>query len=71
MTDRRELPSRSAAGNQIAPLLTIAEVAELLRTSEQTVRRLVAARRIPCLRIGRQIRFVPGDVFRWLEARKE
>lgn len=52
-------------------LLTITQVAELLSVSGKTVRRMVVARRIPCVRIGRQIRFVPGDVFRWLEARKE
>jgi excisionase family DNA binding protein len=52
-------------------LLTIVEVADHLRLSEKTLRRLIARGRIPCVRIGRQIRFLPGDVFRWLEARKE
>jgi excisionase family DNA binding protein len=55
----------------LAPLLTIRGLADLLGTSEKTVRRMVCAGRIPCVRFGRQIRFLPGDVFRWLEARKE
>lgn len=55
----------------VPQLMTLAEVAQALQLSEKTVRRLVAARRIPCVRLGRGLRFVPGDVFRWLEARKE
>lgn len=52
-------------------LMTLPEVARMLQLSDKTVRRLVAARRIPCVRLGRQIRFVPSEVFRWVEARKE
>jgi len=54
-----------------APLLTLREVAALLRVSEKTLRRWVAERRIPCLRLGRVIRFERCDVFRWVSARKE
>jgi excisionase family DNA binding protein len=53
------------------PLLSIAEVARLLKLSPKRVRRLVARGSLPCYRIGRLVRFAPGDVFRWLEARKE
>jgi excisionase family DNA binding protein len=53
-----------------SPLLTISEVAKLLNVSEKSVQRFVA-RGMPCYRIGRLVRFAPGDVFRWLEARKE
>lgn len=70
-----DAPDSSAQRRPVAaalqPLLTLAEVAEVLRVSEKTIRRLVAARGIPCLRLGRQLRFVPGDVLRWLAARKE
>jgi len=52
-------------------LLTLREVANLLRVSEKTVRRWVASRRIPCLRLGRAIRFRVGDVSRWLSAHQE
>ena len=52
-------------------LLTIREVARYLGVSEKTIRRMVAAGLIPCVRIGRAIRFLPGDVFRWVSARRE
>ena len=52
-------------------MLTLREVAEYLRVSEKTVRRWVAQRRIPCVRLGRAVRFVRGDVFRWVSARKD
>lgn len=51
-------------------LLTLREVAAYLRVSEKTVRRWVAQGRIPCVRLGRVVRFVAGDVFRWVSARK-
>lgn len=53
------------------PLLSITEVARLLNLSVKSVRRLVARGSLPCYHIGRLVRFAPGDVFRWLEARKE
>ena len=53
------------------PLLTVREVADLLRVAEKTVRRWVAQRRLPCVRLGRAIRFARGDVFRWVSARKD
>jgi len=53
------------------PLLTLDELASHLRLSQRTIRRLVAARRLPCVRIGRQLRFDPADVFRFVSARKD
>ena len=55
----------------MGPLLTPREVADLLQVSEKTVGRLVAHRRLPCVRFGRSVRFLSGDVLRWLAARKE
>ena len=52
-------------------LLTLPELAERLQLSEKTIRRMVATGRLPCVRLGRQLRFLPGDVFRWLAARRE
>lgn len=51
-------------------LLTLREVAEYLAVSERTVRRLIAAADLPCLRIGSQIRFDPATLLRWISARK-
>jgi excisionase family DNA binding protein len=52
------------------PLLTLREVAEYLAVSERTVRRLIAADDLPCLRIGSQIRFDRATLLRWISARK-
>ncbi len=52
-------------------LLRAREVAEIVGVSEKTLHRYIRERDFPCLRIGRVLRFSPGDVFRWLEARKE
>jgi excisionase family DNA binding protein len=52
-------------------LLTLPEVAAFLRLSPRSVRRLVGSRRLPCVRIGRVLRFHPADLFRFVEARKE
>jgi excisionase family DNA binding protein len=50
----------------LRPLLTLPEVARLLNLSTRTVRRL----RIPCVRIGRSVRYCPSDVERFLAARR-
>jgi putative molybdopterin biosynthesis protein len=42
--------------------LTTRELADLLRVSEMTVRRLVQRGEIPCYRFGRRIRFLVDDV---------
>jgi len=48
------------------PLLTIDQVAQRLKVSTKTVRRL----RIPCVRLGRLVRFHASDVERFLAARR-
>ena len=48
------------------PLLTAKEVCELLRVSSRHLRRL----NVPCVRFGRLVRYRRGDVFRWVEARR-
>jgi excisionase family DNA binding protein len=53
----RPLGRASVVGS--SPLLTYPEAAALLRVSRSTLTRLVAARRIPHLRIGAQVRFDP------------
>jgi excisionase family DNA binding protein len=44
-------------------LLTVAEAAEVLRTSERFPRRLIAERRIPFVRVGRHVR-IPESALR-------
>jgi excisionase family DNA binding protein len=53
------------------PLLVDMEtVARWLSTSTRHVRRLVAERRIPFVKVGHFVRFDPADVARWVEAQK-
>lgn len=47
-------------------LLGVRELADRLGTSERFVRRLVAERRMPFLKVGRFVRFDPRDVDAWL-----
>lgn len=61
MSKPAEIPDR---------LLTAAELAGMLRLSPKTIQRLTGRGLLPCIRIGRSVRFAPGDVARWLEARK-
>ncbi|MCA1459005.1 helix-turn-helix domain-containing protein [Bradyrhizobium sp. BRP22] len=49
-----------------AELLTAAEVAELLRISASSVRRLQQRRRIAFLKVGGSIRFTKHDVISYL-----
>jgi excisionase family DNA binding protein len=48
-------------------LLTIDQLAEQLGVTQRHVRRLVAERRIPFLKVGRFVRFDPSDVGTWLD----
>ena len=64
-------PSHPGDARSLPRLLTVPEVAEALQVSPKTVCRLAALRRLPCVRFGRTLRFVPGDVLAWLSARKE
>jgi excisionase family DNA binding protein len=53
---------------QVERLLTVAEVAELLGTTERFPRRLIAERRIRFVRIGRHVRIPESAVRRFIEA---
>jgi excisionase family DNA binding protein len=48
-------------------LLDAAALAERLGITERHVRRLIAERRIPFVKVGRFVRFVPADVDKWLQ----
>jgi excisionase family DNA binding protein len=49
------------------PLLSVRAAADLLNVSTRTVYDLVARDEIPHVRVGGQIRFVPGAIERWLQ----
>ena len=65
-------PGPVEAGREAVPprLLTLPEVATYLSVSPKTVRRLVS-RGLPCVRLGRVVRFRQADLLRFVEARKE
>ena len=50
------------------PLLTIAEVAELIGCSEKTVRRWIGSGRLVARKLGRQWRIHPADYRTFLDA---
>lgn len=51
-------------------LLTLEEVADYLRLSNDTVYRMANTGTIPASKVGNQWRFRRGDVDAWLEANK-
>lgn len=53
-----------------ARLLTMRELIDYLGVSERTIRREIAAKRLLAIRIGRQVRFDPPDVLRYVAVRK-
>ncbi|MFP5308398.1 MAG: helix-turn-helix domain-containing protein [Actinomycetes bacterium] len=50
------------------PLLTVAEVAELLRVSNMTVYRLIKGRELAAIRVGKNYRIRQQDLDRYLQA---
>ncbi|MGD0142217.1 MAG: helix-turn-helix domain-containing protein [Rhizomicrobium sp.] len=52
-------------------LMNVTEVAEFLRVSEKTVRRLIDAKDLPDHRIGRAIRISKGAVLGYLDRVRE
>lgn len=52
-----------ASRHAVTPhVLTVEETAEALRLSVRQVRRLIAERRIPYVRVGRAVRIDPNDL---------
>ena len=49
------------------PLLDVDELAERLNISVRHVRRLVAERRIPYLKVGHLLRFEPAAIDEWVQ----
>lgn len=65
-----ELSVHPVRAHDVPRLLTLPEVAEYLGVSAKTVRRLLG-RGLPCVRLGRVVRFRQADLLRFVEARKE
>jgi excisionase family DNA binding protein len=50
-------------------LLGVREAARALAIGQQTLLRLARAGDVPCVRIGRSVRFRPSDLRTWIDAR--
>jgi excisionase family DNA binding protein len=68
MTELHELPAGTApAPSRLAvPLLRPAEAAELLSVRPSWIYEAVRTNRLPCLRVGRHIRFTRAMLEAWL-----
>jgi excisionase family DNA binding protein len=51
----------------VPQLLTIDQLAERLGVSIRHIRRLIAERRVPYLKVGWFIRFDPAEIAAWLD----
>jgi excisionase family DNA binding protein len=54
-----------------APLLTQAEVAEILKVSRWTLLRLISRGDLPVIRVGERRRFLMSDVDAYIERNRE
>jgi excisionase family DNA binding protein len=54
------------SGSVTGPLLTVAEVADVLRVSNMTVYRLIKGGEIPALRVGKNYRIRQDDLEAYL-----
>jgi excisionase family DNA binding protein len=66
----RRRPAAAKAPATSPGLLDIAGAAERLGTPQRFVRRLVDQRRIAFYKVGKYVRFDPGDIDRWLAAQR-
>ena len=51
------------------PLLTVGEVAGIMRVSNMTVYRLIKSGQLPAIRVGKNYRIRRGDIERYLNDR--
>ena len=64
--DTLSLSTASASARLSVPLLRPAEAAELLSVRPSWIYEAVRANRLPCLRVGRHIRFTREMLEEWL-----
>jgi len=51
-------------------LLTPNEVAAMLQIARKTIIVMARERRLPCIRVGRLVRFDPVDIERWINSQR-
>ena len=62
------MTSAQGSGPTRGPLLTVAEVAEVLRVSNMTVYRLIKSGELPALRVGKNYRIRESELEAFLSA---
>lgn len=55
----------------MADLLKIGDVARMLKLQPWVIYKMVKESSIPVVRIGRNVRFDPDDICRWIESQKQ
>ena len=66
------LSKRRSGKGEAEALLTSKEIAPLVGvTHHKTIEKWVREKGLPCVRMGRNLRFRASDVLRWAEQRKE
>ena len=53
------------------PLLRPAQAADLLSVRTSWIYEAVRARRLPCVRVGRHVRFLRSDLERWVDDQRD
>jgi excisionase family DNA binding protein len=62
------MTSAQGSGSVMGPLLTVAEVAAVLRVSNMTVYRLIKAGDLPALKVGKNYRIRESELETFLSA---
>jgi excisionase family DNA binding protein len=55
---------------QFPELIDVETLARLLGVGERYVRRMVAERRVPTVKVGHYVRFDISDIRRWIDERR-
>jgi excisionase family DNA binding protein len=58
-------------GGLMEVLLTVAEVAGIIKLKEQTVRKMALRGELPCRKLGKVVRFSPSEINLWLEKNRK
>ena len=64
------LTPNHAGSEPLQPLLTAREAANLLRISERKLWQLTNCGEVPCVRLGRSVRYDARDLANWIEQNK-
>ena len=62
-------PARPVAETRL--LMTRAEAARALAVCRQTLAKMTARGQLPCVRIGRAVRYSPADLAEWIDEQKK